>query len=98
MGKIFRPLYVLFINKWYGDVIGEDIIVRGLVYRGIAFVAQLIDTYVIDGIANGFGLVTDRGGAVLRRAASGEFQAYGFIFSAGVAVIAVVLVVIARTT
>jgi len=98
MGKIFRPLYVLFINKWYADVIGEDIIVRGLVYRGIAYAAQLIDTYLIDGIANGFGMATDRSGAVLRRAASGEFQAYGFIFSAGVAVIAVVLVVIARTT
>ncbi|HLZ72680.1 MAG TPA: NADH-quinone oxidoreductase subunit L [Dehalococcoidia bacterium] len=98
MGRLLRPLYVLFSNKWYADVIGEDLIARGLVYRGLAYASDLIDTYVIDGIANGFGLVTERGGAVLRRAASGEFQAYGFIFSAGVAVIAVVLVVIARTS
>jgi proton-translocating NADH-quinone oxidoreductase chain L len=96
MGKVFRPLYVLFSNKWYGDVIGEDIIVRGLVYRGVAFISAMFDQYVVDGIANGFGLATDMGGAVLKRVQSGQFQAYGLIFGAGVAVIAVVLLAAAH--
>jgi NADH-quinone oxidoreductase subunit L len=95
MGQLFRPFYLLFSNKWFADVIAEDIIVRSLVYRGVAYVCQLVDTHVIDGIANGLGTVTERGGALLRRVVNGEFEAYGFIFSAGVAVIAVVLVVIA---
>jgi NADH-quinone oxidoreductase subunit L len=96
MGRVFKPLYVLFSNKWFADWIAEDFIVRRVVYQGISFAGEMFDRYVVDGVANGFGLVTSRGGALLRRVQSGEFQAYGFVFGAGVAVIAVVLIVVAR--
>jgi proton-translocating NADH-quinone oxidoreductase chain L len=96
MGRVLRPLYVLFINKWYADVIGEDIIVRGVVYRGLAYAAEMFDTNVVDGVANGIGKATEVGSAALRRMQTGQFPAYGFIFSAGVAALAIALLLAGR--
>jgi proton-translocating NADH-quinone oxidoreductase chain L len=92
MGKIFRPLYILFSHKWFADDIAEGLITREAVYKGLAFASASFDTYVVDGIANGLALAGSRGGALLRRAQSGEFGAYGFVFGAGVAVVAVALI------
>jgi NADH:ubiquinone oxidoreductase subunit 5 (subunit L)/multisubunit Na+/H+ antiporter MnhA subunit len=92
MGKIFRPLYILFSHKWFADDIAEGLITREAVYKGLAFASASFDTYVVDGIANGLALAGNRGGALLRRAQNGEFGAYGFVFGAGVAVVAVALI------
>jgi proton-translocating NADH-quinone oxidoreductase chain L len=92
MGKIFRPLYILFSHKWFADDIAEGPISFDLVYRGLAFACAAFDTYVVDGIANGIAMAGREGGAVLRRAQNGEFGAYGFVFGAGVAVVAVALI------
>src|SRR5579883_3043749 len=96
MGRVFRPLYVLFIRKWFMDDLAETLVSRYAVYRGLALVCELFDTYVIDGVANGLGALGVRAGAMLRRVQNGEFGAYGFVFGAGVAVIAVVLIAVAR--
>ncbi|MHB8577213.1 MAG: hypothetical protein ACYDCQ_18025, partial [Dehalococcoidia bacterium] len=96
MGRVLRPLYVLFTNKWYADWLAEDGIVRGAVYNGFAYASDMFDSRVVDGIANGLGKATDLGGATLRRAQSGQFQEYGFVFGAGVAVIAIVLLVVSH--
>jgi len=96
MGRALKPLYLLFSHKWYLDWLGQDFIVGGLVYRGVAHASDFFDSRVVDGVASGLAATTTRAGAALRRAQSGEFQAYGFILSAGVAVIAVVLLAVSR--
>ncbi len=96
MGRVLRPLYVLFINKWYLDWFAENFIVRGVIYRGLALASQAFDSRVIDGVANGAGDATQVAGAGVKRAQSGQMQAYGFVFSAGVAVIAIALLVASR--
>jgi len=96
MGRILHPVYVLFSNKWYADWVAEDLISRTVVVRGVAFISEAFDTYVIDRVANGLGELTEAGGGLIKLAQSGQFQAYGFIFGAGVAVIAVAMMVAGR--
>ena len=96
MGKIFRPFYILFSHKWFADDIAEGLLTRDAMYKGLAFASASFDTYVVDGVANGFALIGERGGAMLRRAQNGEFGAYGFIFGAGVAVVAAALIAAGR--
>jgi NADH-quinone oxidoreductase subunit L len=96
MGRILHPVYVLFSNKWYADWVAEDLISRTVVVRGVAFISEAFDTYVIDRVANGLGELTEVGGGLIKLAQSGQFQAYGFIFGAGVAVIAVAMMVAGR--
>jgi len=96
MGRILHPVYVLFSNKWYADWVAEDRISRTVVVRGVAFISEAFDTYVIDRVANGLGELTEAGGGLIKLAQSGQFQAYGFIFGAGVAVIAVAMMVAGR--
>ena len=96
MGRILHPVYVLFSNKWYADWVAEDLISRTVVVRGVAFISEAFDTYVIDRVANGLAELTEVGGGLIKLAQSGQFQAYGFIFGAGVAVIAVAMMVAGR--
>ena len=96
MGRILHPVYVLFSNKWYADWVAEDLISRTVVVRGVAFISEAFDTYVIDRVANGLAELTEVGGGLIKLAQSGQFQAYGFIFGAGVAVIAVVMMIAGR--
>ncbi len=57
------------------DVIDEDVIVRRVLYGGIARAAELFDTYVVDCAVNGVGRATRIAGDILRavdsRAAAG---------------------------
>jgi len=96
MGRILHPVYVLFSNKWYADWVAEDLISRTVVVRGVAFISEAFDTYVIDRVANGLAELTEVSGGLIKLAQSGQFQAYGFIFGAGVAVIAVAMMVAGR--
>ncbi len=91
IGAMFKPLYTLFYNKYYLDVLYEDIIVRKFLMGGVFRLAQLFDTYVIDGIVNLFGKGTVTGGRAVRHWETGQLQLYGLFI--GIGVVAIVIVV-----
>jgi NADH-quinone oxidoreductase subunit L len=76
LGRMAGPLYTVMADKYYIDELAEDVIIRGVLHRGIGRASQLFDTYVVDGIANGIALLTYRIGDGLRRVESGQLQAY----------------------
>ncbi|MBN1366451.1 MAG: NADH-quinone oxidoreductase subunit L [Dehalococcoidales bacterium] len=91
IGAMFKPLYTLFYNKYYMDVLYEDIIVRKFLMGGLFRLAQLFDTYIIDGIVNGFGKLAVATGRGVRHWQTGQLQLYGIFM--GIGVIAIVIVV-----
>ncbi len=88
------PLPRIVEQKYYMDVLAEDILVRRVLYGGIGRACELIDTYVIDGAVNGLGRAARLGGDVLRRSTVGQQQAYSSLLLAGTVVAVVVLLVV----
>ena len=80
------PLHRVVERKYYMDELAEDVVVRGVLLRGIGRGLELLDTYVVDGIVNGVGRATRLGGDVARRAHAGQLQAYTSLLVAGVVV------------
>ncbi|MEE8422486.1 MAG: proton-conducting transporter membrane subunit, partial [Dehalococcoidia bacterium] len=87
----FGPVHTLVEQKYYLDVVAETVIVRWVLNAGVGGVLRWLDTYVIDGIANGVGSATRRAGDVARRAETGQLQAYMSLFLVGVVVATAVI-------
>jgi NADH-quinone oxidoreductase subunit L len=88
------PLPAIVENKYYMDVLAEDIIVRRVLYGGIARGAQMFDTYVVDMAVNTAARVTRIAGDISRRTTAGQQQAYSSLLLAGVVVAVVVIFVL----
>ena len=78
------PLHMLAERKYFMDTIAEDILVRGVLYRGFCRVSELFDTYVVDFAVNMVGRVTRIASEVARRSTMGQQQAYSSLLLAGV--------------
>ena len=76
IGRMAGPVYTVMADKYYIDELAENVIVRGLLHRGIGRASQLFDTSVVDRAVNGIALFTYRIGDGLRRVESGQLQAY----------------------
>ncbi|MFA7296480.1 MAG: NADH-quinone oxidoreductase subunit L [Dehalococcoidia bacterium] len=85
------PLPGIIERKYFMDDLAEDILVRKVLYGGIAQACELFDRYVVDGIVNGIGWAARMKGEVLRRTIVGQQQAYSSLLLAGVLVAVVVL-------
>jgi NADH-quinone oxidoreductase subunit L len=94
LGRAFRPIWVLLSNKMYLDTLAQDVIVRYAFYGGLCVAAQAFDTYVVDGLVNGFAWCVGGIGTGLRKAQNGELQTYGFVFLSGVVLIAALVIVL----
>jgi len=81
--RALAPLHTLVSNKYYMDHLYERVIVGTLFYRGVAFVLDLFDRWVVDGTVNGAAWGTARAAAGLRRLQSGQVQAYAAVGFAG---------------
>ena len=68
---------------YYVNEAAEDGVIRGLLYGGIGRAAAAFDTYVVDGIVNGVGLLTRLVGSGLRLSITGQLQAYTSLFMLG---------------
>ena len=53
--RLFRPLHVLLENKYYADVLYEQIIVGFLFYGVLGNALATFDRVVVDGVVNGVG-------------------------------------------
>ncbi len=85
--SFFRPLYLLFYNKWYVDELYDCIFVRPA--KKIAkFLWKFFDTKIIDGLGpNGFAYISSRFGAGFRVVQSGYIYHYSFVMLIGVILI-----------
>jgi NADH-quinone oxidoreductase subunit L len=91
VGQVFKPLYTVFLNKYYFDYLYEDIIVRKALMKYLFSWFQAFDAQGVDGAVNGIAKGTMTGGRALRRAETGQLQLYGLFIGIGVVVIAVVI-------
>jgi NADH-quinone oxidoreductase subunit L len=84
IARIFRPVYVLFENKYYMDWINENILARLARWVGIGLWkggdAGLIDGLVINGSARGIGVLA----AVTRHLQTGYLYWYALVMILGV--------------
>jgi NADH-quinone oxidoreductase subunit L len=90
MGAIFKPIYTLFLRKYWMDELYENLIVRKVLLGGLFSWMQKTDTYVIDGTVNGVGEGAYTEGQAIGRAHTGQLQVYGLV--TGIGIIAIILV------
>jgi NADH-quinone oxidoreductase subunit L len=80
------PIHTLLVNRYYVDHVYNWI--AGGVVLGIAWMADNFDKYVIDGMVNGVGELAVGTGGWLRRAQTGQVQAYAWTLLVGVVALA----------
>jgi len=84
VGRRFRPVYTLFLRKYYFDELYEDVLVRRLFYGKLAYVVDWVDKNWIDSLNGKLAGWTDRFGSNLRQVQSGQAQTYGLGIAGGV--------------
>jgi NADH-quinone oxidoreductase subunit L len=87
IGAMFRPLYSLFLHKYWLDELYEQIIVKLALIKGLFAGFQAIDTYGVDGVVNGLADGAMTTGRAIRKAHSGQLQLYGLFIGIGIIVI-----------
>ena len=92
---VLRVLHRILFNRYYVDTL-YDWIVRYLAL-GIANIEQAFDAYVVDGIVNGVAQAITSFGGSLRHVETGRVQSYMIAFFGGVAVFAVLVIVLVTT-
>src|ERR1700722_7731850 len=78
-----KPAYDLLLNKYYIDEIYNLIVTRPLFWISDNVLNRAIDTYAIDGTAEGAGLAVETSGQVARRIETGNVQHYAFVYLLG---------------
>jgi NADH-quinone oxidoreductase subunit L len=79
-----RPFPQLLENKYYLDYLYEEIFVKEGLIRSIAFIVDLWDRYVVDGIVNGVGRAARWTSDQARQTQAGQAQLYGAAMFIGV--------------
>jgi NADH-quinone oxidoreductase subunit L len=78
-----KPAYDLLLNKYYIDEVYNLVVTRPLFWISDNVLNRAIDSYAIDGVAEGTGLAVQTGGQVARRAETGNVQHYAFVYLLG---------------
>ena len=89
VGKVFKPVYNLLSHKYWIDELYEKVIVVRVLVDGIFKGLSIFDSRVVDGAVNGVATGTVEAGGAIRRAQTGQLQAYGIAIAVGVVAIAV---------
>ena len=90
IGSTFKPLYTLFLRKYWMDELYEGIFVKKALLGGVFSGLEQIDTYGIDGAVNGVATGVITGGRAIRRVQTGQLQLYGLAM--GIGIVAIILV------
>jgi NADH-quinone oxidoreductase subunit L len=83
LAAMFRPIYLLFLNKWYFDEIYDVAIVQPLIRLARTF-WQTGDVTMIDGVPNGLAALTTEGSREAVRIQTGSLAVYAFVMLIGV--------------
>jgi NADH-quinone oxidoreductase subunit L len=79
-----RPLYELFVNKWYFDEAIDLLIVRPALAIG-RFASSTFERFVVDGLVNGTKETVAGAGGIVRVVQSGFVRSYALLLIAGFA-------------
>ncbi len=92
-----KDVFNLLLSKYYIDELYNLIVTRPLFWVSDQVLNRAIDTDVIDGAANGAGLMVQSSGQTARRVETGNVQHYVFIYVLGaLGVVAYYLFLVAR--
>lgn len=91
IGSAFKPLYTLFLRKYFFDELYENIIVKISLIGGLFVGLEKIDTYGVDGAVNTVARGAYAEGKAIRQAQTGQLQLYGLVI--GIGILAIILVV-----
>ena len=89
---VLRSVHRFLYNRYYIDDLYDWL--TKYVFLGIAYLAQLFDTYVIDGAVNGVAWLINGFGNGLRRVETGRVQSYMIGFFGGLALLSVLIFVL----
>jgi len=78
-----QDLYNLLLNKYYIDQLYNLIVTRPLFWVSNNVLNRAIDSFAIDGAADGAGLAVQTSGQIARRAETGNVQNYAFVYLLG---------------
>ena len=79
-----KPAHRLLSQKYFIDVLYEDLIVRRVFYGGLVVVLDWLDRVVVDGVVEAIGFVLRHlGPQSVVRIQTGEVQAYGVLLTIG---------------
>jgi NADH-quinone oxidoreductase subunit L len=78
-----QDLYNLLLNKYYIDQLYNFIVTRPLFWVSSNVLNRAIDSFAIDGAADGAGLAVQTSGQIARRAETGNVQHYAFVYLLG---------------
>ncbi len=81
-------LYRILLEKFYIDQIYNLLVTRPLFWISANVLYRAIDSFAIDGAAEGAGLTVETGGEIARRAETGNVQTYAFVYLLGVIAVA----------
>ncbi len=76
-------LYQFFLDKCYVDQLYDWIITRPLFFLSRYVLWRGVDSYGIDGLADGAGLTVETGSGLARRSETGNVQHYAFVYLLG---------------
>lgn len=83
VAKLFKPIYIFLLNKWYIDELYDILFVRPIKALG-TFSWKVIDIKLIDGLGpNGFAYVAQRVGQGISRVQSGLVYHYALVMLLG---------------
>ena len=86
LAAMFRPIYLLFLNKWYFDEIYDAVIVQPLIRLARTF-WQTGDVTMIDGVPNGLAALATEGSREAVKIQTGSLAVYAFVMLIGVVVL-----------
>jgi NADH-quinone oxidoreductase subunit L len=78
-----KVAYDLLLNKYYIDQLYNFVVTRPLFWVSNNVLNRAIDSFVIDGAAEGAGLAVQTSGQLARRAETGNVQHYAFVYLLG---------------
>ncbi|MBA7575768.1 MAG: NADH-quinone oxidoreductase subunit L [Dehalococcoidia bacterium] len=87
IGSMFKPLYNLFLHKYWLDELYEKLFVGKVLQRGFFAGLQVFDVYGVDGAVNGIASGAMATGRAVRKVHSGQLQLYGLFIGIGIIVI-----------
>jgi NADH-quinone oxidoreductase subunit L len=90
ISDMFKPLYNVFLRKYWFDELYENIIVKISLIGGLFKGLQKIDTHVVDWTVNSAAETISDGGSLMRKTQTGQLQLYGL--AVGIGILAIILV------
>jgi NADH-quinone oxidoreductase subunit L len=79
-----RPIYALFVNKWYFDELIDFLVVRPVLAIG-RFANRTFERLVVDGLVSGTAETVRGAGGIVRLVQSGFVRSYALLLIAGFA-------------